>query len=65
MHERMVELGGEQKRWMDLVRWDNNGKIDMSTYIDRASFNKAIHKLLPIPQSERDINQNLSQNNGY
>jgi hypothetical protein len=65
MHERMVELGGEQKRWMDLVRWDNNGKIDMSTYINRPSFNKAIHKLLPIPQSERDINPNLSQNQGY
>jgi hypothetical protein len=65
MHERIVELGGEQKRWLDLVRWDNNGKIDMNTYINRPGFNKAIHKVLPIPQSERDINPNLCQNNGY
>lgn len=74
MHERMVELGGEQKRWLDLVRWDNNGKIDMDTYIKesaqeslrRSSFNKAIHKLLPVPQIELDVNPQLKpQNPGY
>ncbi|MBD0260327.1 MAG: RagB/SusD family nutrient uptake outer membrane protein, partial [Cytophagales bacterium] len=74
MHERMVELGGEQKRWLDLVRWDDNGKLDMSTYIQnsaqpglrRSNFNKAVHKLLPVPQSELDINPNLRpQNPGY
>jgi hypothetical protein len=73
MHERLVEFGGEQQRWNDLVRWDNNGKIDMTPYIktpgdpdiQRPSFNKAIHKLFPIPQSELDTNPNLSQNFGY
>ncbi|CAA9246975.1 MAG: Cell surface glycan-binding lipoprotein, utilization system for glycans and polysaccharides (PUL), SusD family [uncultured Cytophagales bacterium] len=74
MHERMVELGGEQKRWLDLVRWDDNGKIDLNAYIRNApqeslrrpNFNKQVHKLLPIPQSELDINPNLRpQNDGY
>jgi hypothetical protein len=74
MHERMVELGGEQKRWLDLVRWDDNGKIDMNAYIRnssqpglrRTNFDKAVHKLLPVPQSELDINPNLRpQNPGY
>jgi hypothetical protein len=66
MHERMVELGGEQKRWMDLVRWDNNGKINIDNYIRRSGFDKTTDKLLPVPQSEIDINPNLRpQNPGY
>jgi len=75
MHERMVEFGGEQLRWLDLVRWDNNGKIDMTPFVKtptndpdrkRPAFNKAIHKVLPIPQQELDINPKLGpQNPGY
>ena len=69
VHERMVELCAEQQRFDDLVRWgldatelllDNNG--------DSRGYNSSIHKYLPIPQKEIDVNPNLSQadqNPGY
>jgi hypothetical protein len=73
MHERFVEFGGEQQNWNDLVRWDNNGKIDMTPYfhnpIDPGNrkmlFDKTKHKFLPIPQRETDVNPNAVQNEGY
>ncbi len=74
MHERMVELGGEQLRFQDLVRWDDNGKISMDDYIKnsprestrRPLFNKACHKIFPVPLTELSTNPNLGpQNPGY
>jgi tetratricopeptide (TPR) repeat protein len=66
-HERVVELAGESVRWNDLVRW---GDLDTQEAVDAvaardpdfANFQVGRDKLLPIPQSERDINQNLQQN---
>ncbi len=61
VHERRVELGGEQVRNRDLLRWLNNGKISVGAI---PNFNK----LLPIPQSEIDNNDKLDQgdqNPGY
>ena len=74
-HERRVELAFENHRWHDLVR---TGKaIEVMTaygikakqqysYLSPASFNITPSRLLyPIPQSERDLNIDLSQNDGY
>lgn len=35
MHERRVELGGENIRFFDLMRWDKAGIIDASTYLNK------------------------------
>ena len=60
-HERRVELSGEQVRNRDLLRWLKNGKITAGPI---ATFKP----LLPIPQSEIDNNDKLTQqdqNPGY
>jgi hypothetical protein len=74
-HERRVELAFENHRWHDLVR---TGKaIDVMnaygvklkqqySYLSPASYQVNIDKLLyPIPQSERELNPGLTQNQGY
>ena len=69
-HERITELAGEGMRWSDLVRY---GLLDTQAGIDElkahdADFNNFIiprNKLLPIPQSEIDIDRNLKQNPGF
>jgi starch-binding outer membrane protein, SusD/RagB family len=66
MHERRVELCGEQVRRIDLVRWDRAGLIDITDYIPRFQVNK--HDFFPIPQNEIDANEAMStadQNPGY
>jgi len=69
VHERIVELCFEQKRWIDLVRWDRAGKINMidvlNTNINKAAKASVKNKLFPIPQGERDTNPLLVQNPGY
>ena len=75
MVERARELGGEAKRWFDLVRW---GKLveainaPMSTtpaeaggWNITASNVREFHQLLPIPSAELQSNPNLTQNPGY
>ena len=79
MDERARELGGETKRWFDLVRW---GKlVDNIQFLDehippgrnRTERNWSItagnvqehHKLLPIPQSEINTNASFTQNPEY
>ena len=79
MDERARELGGETKRWFDLIRWGN--------YVERMQFLgthvpdgrtrsekdwSAIagnadekHFLMPIPQNDLLANPNLKQNPGY
>ncbi|MCF0072904.1 RagB/SusD family nutrient uptake outer membrane protein [Dyadobacter sp. CY261] len=74
-HERRVELAFENHRWLDLVR---TGKaIEVMTahgaklkkqysYLTSDSYNVTPDKLLlPIPQSERELNPGLTQNPGY
>ena len=79
MLERARELGGECKRWFDLVRW---GKLVeniqfLATYIPpgrtrpedawgtTASNVSEHNRLLPIPISEIYANPSLEQNPGY
>jgi hypothetical protein len=74
-HERRVELAFENHRWHDLVR---TGKaIDVMnafgvkqkllySYLPAASYQLDKNRLLyPIPQSERELNVDLTQNDGY
>ncbi|MBC7890987.1 MAG: RagB/SusD family nutrient uptake outer membrane protein [Sphingobacteriaceae bacterium] len=65
VHEKRVELAGEQIRNRDLLRWRKLGKLKTEplTY-----FQKGKHELLPIPQSEIDNNTAIGltgQNPGY
>ncbi len=61
VHERRVELAGEQVRARDILRWRRNNKIKIDPI---AGFKE----LLPIPQSEIDNNDKIEQkdqNPGY
>lgn len=64
LQERRWELVMEGSRYHDLVRHD---KL-VSAVEDSGKPNatpKPFHDLLPIPQRERDLNTNLTQNTGY
>jgi hypothetical protein len=74
MHERRVELAGENERHQDLMRWDKAGLIDISAHykIDRGphkpsrNFVKPKHYYFPLPQREVDLsNGTLVQNSNY
>ncbi len=63
IHERKVELAGEQVRFNDILRWGN-----AATELSGSNFQAGKHELLPIPAAE--INSNLvltdaDQNPGY
>lgn len=64
LQERRVEFVNEGIRWYDLVRTGN-----LEEYVKRAKGDKAnpqsYNYVFPIPQHERDINENLTQNEGY
>lgn len=63
VHERQVELAGEQVRFPDLVRWDLAESV-----LGEYGFVKGKHEIFPIPQNEINTNQSLSssdQNSGY
>jgi hypothetical protein len=69
MTERLLELTGEGQRWFDIRRWALQGILT----IDNAFFSSNINNVnfqsynlfFPIPNSERDVNPNVSQNPGY
>ncbi|MDR6784478.1 hypothetical protein ABIE26_002133 [Pedobacter africanus] len=71
-HERRVELAFENHRWHDLVRTGKAVQVmtahgaqmkQLYNYLSPASYNITPAKLLyPIPQSEREINPELTQN---
>jgi hypothetical protein len=66
-HERITELSGESLRWNDLARWgyfDDASRLAELRARDTEFNNFVIgkSKLMPIPQTEIDINPNLSQN---
>nr|WP_297912570.1 RagB/SusD family nutrient uptake outer membrane protein [uncultured Allomuricauda sp.] len=79
VHERFVELSGEQQRFDDLVRW-NLDDLELSIFPD-ANFNNPdeslrvtrnydpnVHRVMPIPQNEIDSNTAIGpgdQNPGY
>ncbi len=62
LNERRKELCFEGHRRMDLLR---NGKALATGSLAAVSVPGANKTILPIPQRERDINKNLTQNNGY
>ena len=67
-NENRFEFAFEGKRWMDLKRRGRFIQVmqactdHQNTYASRLSENKLIW---PIPQSELDLNVNLTQNPGY
>ena len=74
IHERRVELAGENQRHQDLMRWDKAGIIDIVSHyqIDRGefkpprSFQRPKHYYFAIPQREIDrSNGVLTQREGY
>ncbi len=62
--ERRREFVWEGQRWFDLVR---QGRLKERVEEAKAGVvvDKGKHILFPIPQRERDLNQNLTQNPGY
>ncbi|MFT7196445.1 MAG: hypothetical protein ACI83W_000803 [Marinoscillum sp.] len=64
LEERRWELVMEGQRYHDLVR---HGKlVEKVNTSGKANVNaQPYHVLLPIPQRERNLNSNLSQNTGY
>ncbi|KUG09179.1 RagB/SusD family nutrient uptake outer membrane protein [Solirubrum puertoriconensis] len=61
LRERRYELAFENDRWFDLKR---TGKLlTLPALVAKGA--KPTNLVLPIPQSERDANPNLSQNPGY
>lgn len=74
MHERRVELAGENERHQDLMRWDKAGLIDIVAHYkkDRGpfkpgrTFSKPKHYYFPLPQREIDLSNGvLKQNANY
>ncbi|TGE27202.1 RagB/SusD family nutrient uptake outer membrane protein [Hymenobacter metallicola] len=61
LKERRYELAFEMDRWYDLKR---TGTL-VSTMSALGKTVKETNNLLPIPQSERNVNPNLTQNPGY
>ena len=69
VHERMIELCGEQVRFDDLVRWNLDAQeITTNNAGQSRGYNPKIHRLMPIPQVEIDTNDGIGpedQNPGY
>lgn len=74
MHERRVELAGENQRHQDLMRWDKAGIIDIKGLYgeDRGPFDpprefeRPKHYYFAIPQRQIDLSNGvLEQNVGY
>lgn len=74
MHERRVELAGENERHQDLMRWDKAGLIDIVAHyaVDRGpykpgrTFVRPKHYYYPLPQREIDLSNGvLIQNSNY
>jgi hypothetical protein len=63
--ERRVEFAFEMHRWFDLLRHpDPNYFITVMKAAGKSNVAEK-HRYMPIPQGERDINPNLTQNQGY
>jgi hypothetical protein len=67
-NERRVEFALEGLRWGDILRW-RTAEQYIPTLVDPGGVQRAFdpnkHYLLPFPQSEIDVNENLEQNPGY
>ena len=60
VHERRVELAGEQIRNRDILRWRSLGKIP-TVIPEPISYMAEKHLLAPVPQQEIDGNAVLTQ----
>ncbi|MGC9342156.1 MAG: RagB/SusD family nutrient uptake outer membrane protein [Bacteroidales bacterium] len=68
MEERRIELAFEYKRWFDIKRRQIGDEVfkGENSLEPHPNFDGSKHYLLPIPQTELDINPNLApQNPGY
>ena len=68
-NERQLELYMEGHRWFDLIRNDRMEEV-MGEATDKygnpiVADASGLHRLMPIPQNQIDINENLVQNEGY
>ncbi|ULQ53278.1 RagB/SusD family nutrient uptake outer membrane protein [Flavihumibacter fluvii] len=71
IHERRVELAGENERHQDLMRWDRAGIIDLKAHyaIDRGqwkpgrNFQRPKNYLFPIPQRQIDLSNGVLEQN--
>lgn len=67
--ERRLEFAGEGLRWFDLVTLGIAEDVINNIQEERNDINRGFttgrNELLPIPQTELDLNPNLSQNPGY
>jgi hypothetical protein len=68
--ERGRELAGENQRWYDIVRWgllDNQAGLNylIARDTDFTNFVLGKSKLLPIPQTDIDLDPTIKQNPGY
>ncbi len=61
LQERRIEFAFENDRWYDLKR---TGTL-VATMTAQGKAIQAFNNVMPIPQSEIDINPNLTQNPGY
>jgi hypothetical protein len=60
LKERKLEFAAEGHRWFDLVR---TGKLETVVALAKNGVTpQSRHYLFPVPQRERDLNQNLPQN---
>lgn len=64
-HERIVELSGEAWRFADLARWGDLSPALAGRDPEFTNFRVGKHEWYPIPQSDIDLNPNLTQNQGY
>jgi len=64
MHEKMVEMGCEEIRNIDILRWRKKQYFTTDPF---PYFRKGRDELLPIPQAELDNNPKVNghQNPGY
>ncbi len=67
MEERRLELSFEYKRWFDIRRRKLGDEVfkGSNSLEPQPNFNSSTHYVLPIPQSELDVNPNITQNPGY
>ncbi|MBT1708365.1 RagB/SusD family nutrient uptake outer membrane protein [Fulvivirgaceae bacterium PWU5] len=64
IHERRVELAGEEVRNFDILRWRKDEKLAT----EPISYYAPMYELLPLPQDELNNNPNITQddqNQGY
>ena len=68
VHEKRVELAGEEIRNKDILRWRAQGKLTVLGGDPITYFTANKYELLPLPQSEIDNNEKVgkaNQNPGY